>query len=313
MGRPAELGPQPGAISPPDGEARPARVSPRQRIVDIRHAPFFPEEDQNIVEPDYRDTFYGKVALITGVSHFGGFGYETVRQLIELRAEAVAFNYRVETPGVHEVIADLEQRATATGTRVIPLQADIANFDQADGLVGRVVEQTGHLDIYVANAGVIALGTLAVKPKEEIISELNTNVVGSQLILAQVERQMVSQESGGRVVDISSAAVTGVPEQDDYLATKAFKTAVMRGLALTAMLRRHPPMTHIAVAPGFSRTVMTSIVAEKALPLLLSILGQKEEIPAYEVAKYIVFATSPFAAHFDGKVIAAIKPMAKAG
>jgi len=93
----------------------------RERLEVIHRSAIIPK-DLGLTEPIYApDEFVGKTILITGVSHFGGFGYETAKKLVEMGAGAVAFNYRRETDEVKAVIADLNERAKQTGTKIVAI------------------------------------------------------------------------------------------------------------------------------------------------------------------------------------------------
>lgn len=87
------------------------RIGLRDRLDNIRRAAIIPQ-DLELTKPDYPPTeFAGKTILITGVSHFGGFGYETARKLVEMGAGAVVINYRKITDEVNDIVADLKDRA----------------------------------------------------------------------------------------------------------------------------------------------------------------------------------------------------------
>lgn len=280
----------------------------RERLGAIHLRAIIPE-DLGLTEPVYSPTeFAGKTILITGVSHFGGFGYETARKLVEMGAGAVAFNYRRETDEVQAVIADLNERAQQTGTRIVPIQADISKPDEAVDLVGKVAAETGRLDIYIDNAGKIAIGMLVEQTPEQVVENTMTNIVGPQIILGEAVKQMKAG-GGGRVVGIISVAADGVPNQSQYAGAKAYKFAAARSGAMEFLLTR-TDITFVSIAPSLSPTTMTSVIDEAARPALMRMIGQEHEISPSAVADYIIFAASSHLPdELNGQVIPVYRPM----
>jgi NAD(P)-dependent dehydrogenase (short-subunit alcohol dehydrogenase family) len=83
----------------------------------------------------------------------------------------------------------------------------------------------------------------------------------------------------------------------------------MRSGATEALLRR-TGVTFVCVAPGFSSTAMTSVIGETERPTLMRMIGQTEEVPSSEVAKYTIFAASSHLPdELNGQVIPVYKPM----
>ena len=284
------------------------RIGLRDRLDNIRRAAIIPK-DLELTKPDYPPTaFAGQTSLITGVSHFGGFGYETARKLVEMGAGAVAINYRKITDEVNDIVADLKERARQTGTRIIPIKADISRIDEAASLVRMVVSRTGRLDVYIDNAGRIAMGKLAEQTAEDVVENSMTNIVGPQIILGEAFKQMKAG-GGGRVVSILSIAADGVPFQSQYAGAKAFKFAAARSGAMESLLTRSR-ITFVSIAPSLSPTTMTSVVGEDARPALMEMVGQKQEVSPSDVADYIVYAASSLVPDtLNGQVIPVYKPM----
>lgn len=284
------------------------RLGLRERMEMIRKPAIIPQ-DLELTKPDYDPAeFAGQTVLITGVSHFGGFGYETARKLVEMGVGAVVFNYRRATDEVGAVIVDLNERARLTGTRIIPIQADISNMDEAASLVSKVVSHTGRLDVYIDNAGRIAMGMLADQTPEQVVENSMTNIVGPQIILGEAVKQMKAG-GGGRVVSILSIAADGVPGQSQYAGAKAFKFAASRSGALESLLTRSR-ITFVSVAPSLSPTTMTSVVDQASRPILMKMIGQEQEISPSDVADYIIFAASSHVPDaLNGQVIPVYKPM----
>lgn len=181
-------------------------------------------------------------------------------------------------------------------------------MDEAASLVHMVVSHTGRLDVYIDNAGRIAMGRLAEQTAEDVVENSMTNIVGPQIILGEAFKQMKAG-GGGRVVSILSIAADGVPFQSQYAGAKAFKFAVARSGAMESLLTRSR-ITFVSIAPALSSTTMTRVVDEDARPALMEMVGQKQEVSPSDVADYIVYAASSFVPDtLNGQVIPVYKPM----
>ncbi len=280
-----------------------------------------PDKDLGISKPEsYGDEFNGKRALITGLSHFDGFGYHTAEKLVDMGA-SVAFTYRERTETVDAIEASLKERAEKNGGKVISLQGDFAHPEQVIGLVGKAVEglkdkpsdsgeeDPGRLDLYFDNAANLAKGTTHGKAPEAIIEDLNVQVVSPKIVLGEVAAQMRANR-GGNIVSVLSVSADGAIDQGDYAGGKAFKFGSGRTLVLESAMERKK-ISLVFVAPALSPTSLTHDVPEKVATLLREIVGQEEDVPPADVADYLVFAASTHAEKFNGQVIPVYKPMPK--
>ena len=90
-----------------------------------------------------------KTMLVTGGSR--GIGAQIVRRAMEEGAQ-VAFTYKGST----EIAARLSQELTAlySGQTCTAYQCDVADTDAMQSLVATVLQELGHLDVLVNNAGI---------------------------------------------------------------------------------------------------------------------------------------------------------------
>ena len=101
----------------------------------------------------------GTVALVTGAS--SGIG-EATAEILAQHGAAVALAAR-RLDRLDELAAKLQ----SDGASVLPIQADVANRDEAYDAVDRVVAEFGRLDTVINNAGVMLLGPIENAPVEE--------------------------------------------------------------------------------------------------------------------------------------------------
>jgi NADP-dependent 3-hydroxy acid dehydrogenase YdfG len=115
-------------------------------------------------------TLAGTVALVTGAS--SGIGEATALALAKVGA-AVALVARRR-----ERLDSLRDRIVADGGTAIPVDADIAERQQAEAAVERVVAELGRLDTVVNNAGLMRIGPAAEADPDDWDAMLSVNVQG---------------------------------------------------------------------------------------------------------------------------------------
>jgi NADP-dependent 3-hydroxy acid dehydrogenase YdfG len=112
----------------------------------------------------------GTVALVTGAS--SGIGEATALALANAGA-AVALVARRRNR-----LDDLRDRIVADGATAISVDADIADRQQAEAAVTRVVGELGRLDTVVNNAGLMRVGPAAEADPDDWDAMLSVNVQG---------------------------------------------------------------------------------------------------------------------------------------
>jgi NAD(P)-dependent dehydrogenase (short-subunit alcohol dehydrogenase family) len=113
----------------------------------------------------------GKVVVITGAS--SGLGRAGALELARLGATLVLAARR------GEALEDTARRCRAAGARVIVQVTDVTDRDQVERLAEVALEQAGGLDVWINNAGVTLIGTLADAPLDEHRRVLETNLFGA--------------------------------------------------------------------------------------------------------------------------------------
>ena len=187
----------------------------------------------------------GRVALVTGSS--SGIGEATARALSEAGA-AVAVNSSSSVDKGEALAAELPG--------AVYVRADIADPDQARGMVAEVVDRLGRLDILVNNAGttvVIPHHDLDAVTPEIWRKILDVNVIGTWQVTAAALPHLRAR-GDGCVINVSSragerASGSSIP----YAASKAAVSHMTRLLANVV----GPEVRVNAVAPGLIDTPWT--------------------------------------------------------
>ena len=231
----------------------------------------------------------GKIALVTGASR--GIGKAIAVALAAAGAD-VAVNYA----GNKAVAAEIE----GMGRKALLLQGDVAQTAVCAEMIEAVVKEFGRIDILVNNAG-ITRDTLLMRMKEEDWDAvLNTNIKGVFNCTKAAVKYMMKQRAG-RIINISSVVgVMGNAGQANYAAAKAGCIGFTKSVAKEVAARG---ITVNAVAPGFIKTDMTSVLPEKVVAEMeagipLARLGEPEDI-----AKAVLFLASDDAAYITGQTL----------
>jgi len=171
----------------------------------------------------------GKIAIVTGAS--SGIG------------RAIALSFAAE--GARVVAADITEepleggvptRALAGGACTFE-RADIAVWEDVDGLVSRTVEQFGRLDIMVNNAAIFSGTALLDTDKEQWERVMAVNMTGMfygcKRAVAQMREQTPVAEARGRVINLGSQqGIVTSPRDTAYGVSKAGAIYITRQIAV---------------------------------------------------------------------------------
>lgn len=236
----------------------------------------------------------GKIAIVTGGSR--GIGRAIVEELARNGANVVV-NYNSNAAAADEAVAAIE----AMGREGLAVQANVADFDQAQSLAKAAIDKFGQIDILVNNAGTTADTLLMTMKENQWDQVLDINLKSVFNMCKAVVRPMIRKKNGGRIINITSVSgITGLPGQTNYSASKAGMIGFTKALAKEVGVRS---ITVNAVAPGFIPTDLTSTMEEDRLKWILdntplNRMGQPEEI-AYAVS----FLASDRAAFITGETL----------
>ena len=190
----------------------------------------------------------GRVALVTGGRR--GLGLAMSEGLVAAGAKLACI-------GSSPDCAELHSRVEACGGEFAYLQADLADRSQRNGLVAKVVERFGRLDILVNCAGIQyrqPAMEFDLTRWDEIISLMLTGVFE----LSQQAAKVMERQGGGKIINIAS-----VCSFQGGLTIPAY-TAAKHGIAgLTKALANEWAAKNIhvnAIAPGYFDTEMCEAI-----------------------------------------------------
>lgn len=114
----------------------------------------------------------------------------------------------------------LEALAAAHPGRIIPVVADVADWEAAAAAVERLERDHGPVTALVNNAAIFAMLPFAEHKPSDIRRLLATNIEGTLAWTHAVVPRMIARK-GGRIVNVASVSGTrGIPMQAAYCASK---------------------------------------------------------------------------------------------
>jgi 3-oxoacyl-[acyl-carrier protein] reductase len=192
-----------------------------------------------------------RVAIVTGAAR--GIGASTALRLAE--------------DGLDVAVLDLDEDSCAAtlagvraaGRRGVAVSADVRDEGAVRMAVEKVAAELGRPTVLVNNAGMLSADLFHRLDLATWRAILDVNLTGAFLMSQAVHRHM-AEAGWGRIVNLSSIGALGHKGQASYSAAKAGLQGLTKTLALEL---GRSGITVNAVAPGFTATAMTELIAER--------------------------------------------------
>ncbi|MGE3286196.1 MAG: mycofactocin-coupled SDR family oxidoreductase [Pseudonocardia sp.] len=178
----------------------------------------------------------GKVALITGGARSQGRNHALT--FAREGADIVVCDIAEQLPSVHydmsgpDDLAETVKLVEALDRRCVAVQADVADTAAMSAVVDHGLEQFGHIDILLANAGIVGHAPFADITDEEWDDMIAVDLTGVFKSFRAVIPTMVEQGSGRIIVTSSIVGRTAVPGLAHYCAAKWGCIGLMKTAAL---------------------------------------------------------------------------------
>ncbi|KAH8090987.1 NAD-binding protein [Cristinia sonorae] len=189
-----------------------------------------------------------RVAIVTG-------GAQGLGEVIALRLADENVDVAVlDIPSKEQQMLEVVEKIKAKGRRAISISADVTDEQQVKAAIDQCVDKLGNLDIMIANAGILHLGTILDTSVEQWDRVYDVNVRGLMLCYKHAAIQMIKQGRGGRIIGAcSSSGKRGVPGMAAYSSSKF----AVRGITqIAAQEWGQYNISVNAYAPGFVATPM---------------------------------------------------------
>ena len=216
--------------------------------------------------------FQGKVAAVTGAA--SGIGRASAEALLTGGARVVLIDRDDKT---------LTAACAELGEHAIPLVLDLLDPKQCASLLPKVLERTGQLDIFHANAGLYVGGDLVDAQHDAIDRMLNLNINVVMKNVRDVLQHMTERKTGDVIVTSSLAAHFPTPWEPVYASSKWAIDCFVQ------TVRRQVFQHGIRVGSVSPGPVITSLLADWPADKLAEAKASGSLLEASEIAEVIVF------------------------
>jgi 3-oxoacyl-[acyl-carrier protein] reductase len=268
----------------------------------------------------------GKVALVTGAANIRSMGRAVAVRLAKEGADVAVLD-KYLTPksiwtgegnwgGLTQVLNEIE----AEGRQGMILVADVANAQDVDSAVAKVIAKFGKIDILVHCGGIRgAMTTPITELRESEWREIiDINLTGTFLIAKAVAKTMIPNGEGKKIVLIGSKAATqGYAGSSGYCASKHGVLGLGRSLALE--LAPYKINVNVINPGGFETNLRDKAIIERAKAKGITVeqaveeeskkVGPGPSVPLgrlgkpEEIADLVFFLVSEQSAYITGKAI----------
>lgn len=218
------------------------------------------------------DELAGKVAAITGAA--SGIGLECARAMLGAGATVVLIDRAEEK---------LRALCDELGPKALPLTLDLMDTASVSGMLARIVDAAGGLDIFHANAGAYIGGDVTEGDPDVWDRVLNLNVNAAFRSIHAVLPHMVERKSGDILVTSSVAGVVPVVWEPIYTASKFAVQAFVH------TVRRQVAKHGIRVGAVLPGPVVTALLDDWPKAKLEAALADGSLMQPKEVADAVMF------------------------
>lgn len=239
----------------------------------------------------------GKVAFITGAG--SGIGRAIAHKLADNGAD-VAIN------DINRQSAEaVSQEIVAKGRRSLPAVADISDFEQVQQAVHAVLDEFGHLDLLINNAGWDTLKLFLKKTVEEYDKIIDINFRGPIYVTRVVAEQMCRQKSGKIITIASDTGRVGSMGEAVYSGCKGGMIAISKTWARE--FARDNVRVNV-ICPGLTDTPLLSGLQENNEFAQKIVQAITRQIPfglgtPDQIADAVLFFSSEASDYITGQVL----------
>jgi 3-oxoacyl-[acyl-carrier protein] reductase len=246
-------------------------------------------------EPEARNLLLGKTVVITAAAGTG-IGFATAKRCVQ--------------EGATVVISDLHERrlgeaadaiSEATGSRPGTILCDVTNESQVQALVAGSIEQLGHIDVWMNNAGLGGNAAVIDMTDDQWSKVLDITLTGTFRCLRAVLPHMYERGSGAVVNNASVLGWRAQELQAHYAAAKAGVMALTRCSAIEAAahgVRVNAVSPSLAMHPFLAKVTPDGLLEELEAR---EAFGRAAE--PWEIATVMVFLASEYASYMTGEVV----------
>ncbi len=234
-----------------------------------------------------------KTAIITGATRGIGRG---IAQTFARNGCNVAFTFSSSV----EAAQSLQMELSDLGVKAKSYQSNAADFEEAQALVDKVLEEFGSVDVLINNAGITKDNLLMRISEEDFDQVIEVNLKSVFNMTKAIQRTFLKQRSGSLIHMSSVVGIKGNAGQSNYAASKAGIIGFSKAIALELGSRN---IRSNVIAPGFIETEMTEKLSEEIIQKWREGIPLKRGGAPEDVANACVFLASDLSNYITGQVL----------
>lgn len=234
-----------------------------------------------------------KTAIITGATRGIGRG---IAQTFARNGCNVAFTFSSSV----EAAQSLQKELSDLGVKAKSYQSNAADFEEAQALVDKVLEEFGSVDVLINNAGITKDNLLMRISEEDFDQVIEVNLKSVFNMTKAIQRTFLKQRSGSLIHMSSVVGIKGNAGQSNYAASKAGIIGFSKAIALELGSRN---IRSNVIAPGFIETEMTEKLSEEIVQKWREGIPLKRGGAPEDVANACVFLASDLSNYITGQVL----------
>lgn len=245
--------------------------------------------------PEGRNLLKGQTVVVTA-SAGTGIGYSAAKRAVEEGATVLMSDFHERRLG-----ESADRIEDATGTRPATHICDVTNQEQVDGLRDAAIEQLGHVDVLINNAGLGGEVSVVDMTDEQWHRVLDVTLNSVFRMTRSFLPHMQARGSGSIVNNASVLGWRAQKGQAHYAAAKAGVMAFTRCSALEAAdygVRINAVAPSIAMHPFLAKVTSDELLAELSAK---EAFGRPAEV--WEVANVMMFLASDLSSYMTGEVL----------
>lgn len=243
----------------------------------------------------------GKVAVVTGAS--AGIGRESAHLFAREGATVYAVARREER------LKELANSVADFAGKVIPLQADLMNKEDAEKIIDLAYNDAGKLDILMNNAGIMDDFSPVGDLKDDMLEKIfNINVYAPFYSMRKAIK-IFEKEGGGNIINVASiGGLYGARAGAVYTASKHALVGLTKN---TGYMYAKKNIRCNAICPGGVETeigtgdFMKNVNQEGLKLIMASAAGNPRSGTSMEIATIALFLASDDSSFINGQCITA--------
>jgi 3-oxoacyl-[acyl-carrier protein] reductase len=241
-----------------------------------------------------KDMLKGQTAIVTGGT--AGIGKAIAKRLSEYGAYVAIFGTNADRGA--QIVDEITAMPGNGGA--IFYAVNVANGNEVEAAIKKILEQRGHVDILVNNAG-IAKDQLLMKMSEEDWDNVMAVNVKSCYNTARALVRAFLKAKKGKIINMSSViGLTGNAGQVNYAASKAAVIGFTKALAKELASRN---INVNCIAPGFIETPMIDAMTDAQKKAAMEMIPFGRMGRPDDIANAALFLASPLSDYMTGQVI----------